>query len=103
MRCRNFLKTLIGGIAATAAVRTWPFRVYSFPSEIKLGDIVGSNVIIRIPSRFAINPERNIPLRYYSVNIPFTARELGIFEADRLAKEMDLEQGIISGAMFQED
>jgi hypothetical protein len=24
---------MIGGVAATAAVRTWPFRVYSFPSE----------------------------------------------------------------------
>lgn len=28
---RNFL---IGGIAASAVVRTWPFRVYSFPSQI---------------------------------------------------------------------
>jgi hypothetical protein len=31
---RKFLGSLIGGIAATAAVRTWPFRVYSFPSDI---------------------------------------------------------------------
>jgi len=31
---RGFLKTLIGGVAATAAVRTFPFRVFSFPSEI---------------------------------------------------------------------
>ena len=31
MKRRNFL---IGGIAAAAAVRTWPFRVYSFPSQI---------------------------------------------------------------------
>jgi hypothetical protein len=31
---RGFLATLIGGIAATAAVRTWPFRVYSFPTDI---------------------------------------------------------------------
>ena len=31
MKRRNFL---IGGIAASAAVRTWPFRVYSFPSQI---------------------------------------------------------------------
>src|SRR5215467_2098531 len=33
MKRRNFL---IGGIAASAAVRTWPFRVYSFPSNIIL-------------------------------------------------------------------
>jgi len=31
---RHFLRNLVGGIAATAAVRTWPFRVYSFPTEI---------------------------------------------------------------------
>ncbi len=33
MNRRNFLGMLVGGIAASAAVRTWPFRVYSFPSE----------------------------------------------------------------------
>jgi hypothetical protein len=31
---RGFLGTLIGGLAAGAAVRTWPFRTFSFPSEI---------------------------------------------------------------------
>jgi hypothetical protein len=35
MNRRSFLGTLVGGVAASAAVRTWPFRVYSFPSEIK--------------------------------------------------------------------
>lgn len=30
MNRRNF----IGGLFAGAAVRTWPFRVYSFPTEI---------------------------------------------------------------------
>lgn len=34
MNRRNFLRTLVGGVAASAAVRTWPFRVYSFSSEI---------------------------------------------------------------------
>lgn len=27
---------MVGGVAASAAVRTWPFRVYSFPTDIKL-------------------------------------------------------------------
>jgi hypothetical protein len=36
MERRNFLKQLIGGVAAVAAVRTFPFRVFSFPSEPKL-------------------------------------------------------------------
>jgi|MicForSoiPHH12_O_1018301.scaffolds.fasta_scaffold00224_2 hypothetical protein len=31
---RTFLRTMIGGLAAGAAVRTFPFRVFSFPSEI---------------------------------------------------------------------
>lgn len=31
---RRFLGTLIGGVATAAAVRTWPFRVFSFPSKI---------------------------------------------------------------------
>ncbi len=35
---RNFMGTLIGGVAAGAAVRTWPFRVFSFPSEIVTGN-----------------------------------------------------------------
>jgi hypothetical protein len=35
MNRRNFLSTLIGGVAATVAVRTFPFRVFSFPKEIE--------------------------------------------------------------------
>jgi hypothetical protein len=34
MNRRELFRTLIGGVAAAAAVRTWPFRVYSFPTEI---------------------------------------------------------------------
>lgn len=44
MNRRKFIGTLIGGITGAAAVRTWPFRVYSFPSEIvsvRPEDIVG--------------------------------------------------------------
>jgi hypothetical protein len=44
---RNFLGSLIGGIAATAAVRSWPFRVYSFPSELNiLNPIVGQTLYV---------------------------------------------------------
>jgi len=27
---------MVGGVATAAAVRTWPFRVYSFPSELRI-------------------------------------------------------------------
>ena len=33
---RLFLRSMIGGVATAAAVRTWPFRVYSFPSDLRL-------------------------------------------------------------------
>jgi hypothetical protein len=36
MNRRAFLGSLIGGLAAGAAVRSWPFRVFSFPTEIRL-------------------------------------------------------------------
>lgn len=34
MNRRGFLRSLVGGVAAAAAVRTFPFRVYSFPTEV---------------------------------------------------------------------
>jgi hypothetical protein len=37
MNRRGFLGTLVGGVAAAAAVRTFPFKVFSFPTEIKIG------------------------------------------------------------------
>src|SRR6266850_1927240 len=33
---RSFFHSMIGGVATAAAVRTWPFRVYSFPSDLRL-------------------------------------------------------------------
>lgn len=53
MERRGFLKALIGGVAVAAAVRTFPFRMYSFPSEIKvpkIGEWVAYNVKFTYPS-----------------------------------------------------
>lgn len=36
MNRRGFLRGLIGGVAAAAAVREFPFRVFSFPSELTI-------------------------------------------------------------------
>jgi hypothetical protein len=33
---RNFFRTMVGGVTAAAAVRTWPFRVFSFPSTVEV-------------------------------------------------------------------
>lgn len=34
MERRNFLRLMVGGVSTAAAVRTFPFRVFSFPKEI---------------------------------------------------------------------
>jgi hypothetical protein len=36
MNRRGFFKLTVGGVSTAAAVRTFPFRVFSFPSEIKI-------------------------------------------------------------------
>lgn len=33
---RAFLGGLVGGVVATAAVRTFPFRVFSFPTDLSI-------------------------------------------------------------------
>ena len=54
MKRRNFL---IGGIAASAAVRTWPFRVYSFPSQIAIIDFEAEKARFVRLARIAIDEE----------------------------------------------
>jgi len=40
---RGFLRSLIGGVATTLAVQAFPFRVYSFPTEIVVPDLILSD------------------------------------------------------------
>jgi hypothetical protein len=42
---RSFLGITVGGIAAAAAVRTWPFRMFSFPENISVEPILSANSI----------------------------------------------------------
>jgi hypothetical protein len=37
---RKFLGLMVGGVAASAAVRTFPFRVFSFPKNITLAALI---------------------------------------------------------------
>jgi len=37
---RSFIGNLIGGLAAGAAVRTWPFRVYSFAPSVRVPELI---------------------------------------------------------------
>lgn len=45
MNRRNFLSMMVGGVAAAAAVRTFPFRVFSFPKEIKVAQCVPKEIV----------------------------------------------------------
>ena len=59
MNRRGFLSTLVGGVAATAAVREFPFRVYSFPStivipELRIGDIIGFDIRFQLRKQFIV-------------------------------------------------
>ena len=44
MNRRNFLSLLLGGAATAAVARSFPFRVFSFPSEIKPVNLWTPNV-----------------------------------------------------------
>jgi hypothetical protein len=45
VRRRDFLSGLVGGVVAVTAVREWLFRIYSFPSDVRIGS---DNAIAKI-------------------------------------------------------
>ena len=65
MNRRSFL---IGGIAASAAVRAWPFRVYSFPSQVITLDYLA---------------EKEKYVRFAHIHIDLQVANLGFFEPAR--------------------
>ena len=79
MNRRNFLSLMVGGVAAAAAVRTFPFRVFSFPKEIKIvpPEYLGlelENVENVFYSPLLYNPTGVGDLRYVNVDggtLPF--------------------------------
>ena len=58
MNRRGFLGMIIGGLATAAAVRTFPFRVFSFPTEIIA------------PSRLSVDQITNLSLEAIADQIP---------------------------------
>jgi hypothetical protein len=79
MNRRGFLHSLVGGIAATAAVRTWPFRVYSFPSEIQLPTIATSTATGTLALNLQGLPLHRFATVWYNPEAQFYDRkELGL-------------------------
>lgn len=67
MNRRCFLKNTFGGIAAAAAVRSFPFRVFSFPSEI----VTTKPVAVRFIRIF--DPIKNRMINRWDTLIGFSA------------------------------
>jgi hypothetical protein len=93
---RQFLQTLISGIAATAMVKEFPFKVYSIPSKIKLFD---ANAIRKLESmeikflknvRGALVKSQSFDETKYWKEFGFREHRMGkiIFNADLDAKLM---------------
>ena len=66
MVCFMDRRAFIGGLLASAAVRTWPFRVFSFPSKVSIAPIISSeSVSIRFVRMF--DPiQRKMVNRWYT-------------------------------------
>jgi len=55
---RAFLRSLVGGVAVVAAVLTWPFRVYSFPSSLPLPGYFADCVFVENPMVWYMNVDQ---------------------------------------------
>jgi hypothetical protein len=58
MNRRGFLRSLIGGVATAAAVRMFPFRVYSFPENVLIRKGLGEICQWDQPYTWIVNPEQ---------------------------------------------
>jgi len=57
MNRRAFFGTMVGGVAASAALRTFPFRVYSFPTDIKIASAGEFPAWMYAAESYLFNPE----------------------------------------------
>jgi hypothetical protein len=77
---RNFMRTMVGGLAATAAVRTWPFRVYSFPMEVKTYTVPQLDKYLKAATE---SLSRDIDLDLYTNGVGITQLRKAGIEIDR--------------------
>lgn len=73
MERRGFLK-MLGGVAMGSAVRQWPFRVYSFPSDIRIEPVTYSSLFSEY-QRQALNQYEdyyNYVPKCFNISIPLT-------------------------------
>lgn len=95
---RNFLRGLVGGVAVVAAVRTWPFRVYGFASELKIATVAEYVNYINFTDFASIGPAMaygSTALKFVHPGPRVSYRFYGTLPKDRIIIQYD-EVGIRS-------
>jgi len=82
---RNFLRTLVGGVAVAAAARNWPFRVYSFPSEV-----APANTFV-LGESFFISPGENIMFLHPAQEAALHQLQYRVTKVDHASREITFE------------
>jgi hypothetical protein len=87
MNRRNFLGMMVGGVAAAAAIRTFPFRVFSFPKEIHVEPLL---------SLHGLPYWNDMP---HTTGTMYSITRYGVFEYDnapdgwvKISQELDIEE-----------
>lgn len=75
---RGFLKMLVGGVATAVAVRTFPFRVFSFPKDITFACADCDLFYLHPAQRVAYDELSLHGLRYYDHLYNPTGTYMGI-------------------------
>jgi hypothetical protein len=92
MNRRNFLGLLAGGLAATAAVRTFPFRVFSFPKRIRLANAADYGLFWEDWQRWAIG-NSDLPVMADGMGMPRSLHGLPYYIGDE-------DHPLTTGTMF---
>lgn len=96
MNRRNFLGSLIGSVAAGAAVRTWPFRIFSFPQEVVLRAARSTDFLCDFVNGTAVREELELQNGVW-VPQSRTTIKVGKVDWQRNALKVDREVFIVKG------
>jgi hypothetical protein len=67
MNRRGFLGTMVSGVALGAAARTWPFRVFSFPTDVPQTFLAGEPLIVEAPKPIVMVRHRGYSTAQFNI------------------------------------
>jgi len=85
MNRRGFIGMMAGGVAVGAAVRTFPFRVYSFPTDIKIASASEFPAWMYSAKSYLFNPDSPDEL----------ARLMGAVEKEKQGVSISCRGGVV--------